>query len=722
MREQHHSPSLLPYLASGNAGAFLKIALLSEDLSMLTSDSFPFLVVAHSDPLTRLIKAEFATDSGSKIRDVFLLVQRDDYRFSANQLAPLTNADIEGFWQKTHRYHHQHRDGHPLITLRQQIDKTGNLVPFQPLFFCGATKVFFHPPCPSCGMPLQQCSDDQLLDSLGLQQYARSLNRYLFCPSCFSSGRAKDFFIRRKGIHDPPLAKDAVKLIQAFGQLVQEKTEGADLPCIACSQNELCFRPGLSPAPPIAPFSFYPFFMLIYEAMSLNGLDFLALTSGASFDELMAHLKRRGEPGRALHIESSKPDRTTPQSFLFGEETRLFLEILYLKLSFLGQIVVELFPDPNSRQPDPLLYVDKIWVKLKDRPGLLPYLWNYELNFIDLMRGPLDFPAHPKMPPAYSLHLLGLIWFAAFLANSRQGISEVHQALERSRDRVLGDDLPIPGNLMVDAAFFPENVFWNPAPFEMTADWHRLWEDVLRIGWSMLQASVQVGSFHTGDELIRQIEQLRTRIKRELFSETAAEKHRDRSAEDEAIQQILSHIAANWRQSSVATRKDELEETLVLPSQVSSEATPTRALELETEGVTETVILAPPKFLENVEPAIDEEIFQETVLLPGRGLKGVVQADGSSPRKAAEELSKAVILGAPTASSDLEETLFPDQPSSSGKKTKEAGGAEEEMAETIILGHSQTGDSAAKKPKPGEEEDDLSATIILTSPKDRDKK
>lgn len=716
VREQDHSPSLLPYLTLGTAGAFLNIALLNQTPSASSGDSFPFLLVADSDPLTRLIKAEFATDAGSKIKDVFLLVQRDEYRLSANQLAPLTNADIASFWQETYRYHRQNRDG-LLITLGQQIDTSGNLVSCQPLFFCSATKVFFHPPCPVCGLPLQQCSDDQLLASVGLQPFSLSLSRYLFCPSCFSTGRGTDFYERRKRGAGLPLVKDCADLIRAFGQGVRSGDGGAGLPCPGCSQHEQCLSADASVPPLIIPFSFYPFFVLLYETMSMNGLDYLALASGASLDELVSRIRNADEVGRALHIESSRQQRGTFQSFLFDGEARWFLEVLYLKLSFLGQIVVDLFPNPDTRQPDPLLYADKIWVKVKDRPGFLPYLWNYELSYIDLRRNPLGLPAHPKMPPAYSLHLLGLIWFAVLLANSRQSVTEVHLAVERSRDRALPEDPTIPASLMTEAAFSPENIFWKPAPPPMTPAWQHLWEEALGMGCSLLQASVEGASSLPRSELVRQIQQLRTRVKRELFSERTAEKRADRSPEDGTILQILSRIEADWRQSGVSDSTDGLAETVVLSSEVDRATLPGTAGR-ELEQVMETVILAPRQSTEQPVPAIDEEIFQETVVLSGKGLLETAQTKTPSSAKTVEALSETVILRGPPAGEHpeeaLAETVIISPPGSS--QTQAPGRGAIPTAESEVLEESE-----AKKPKPAEEEDEMSATIILTPNRDRDR-
>ena len=779
MREQHHSPSLLPYLAPGNAGIGLKIALPCEDPTTLTRYPFPFLLIDDADPLTRLIKAEFVTDAGSRIRDVFLLVQRDAYRFSPNQLTPLTNPDIDGFWQKTYQYHSQNHSAPPVITFQQQIDKKGNLTPFQALFFCTATRAFFHPPCPACGLPLQLCSNDQLLDSLGLQQYALSLKRTLFCPACFSSGRGTDFYAHQKSSSDPPSLKDATDLIRTFGQLVQEGSEQPAFPCPACPQNERCYGSAASGPPPIVPFSFYPFHMLIFEAMSVNGLDFLALVAGASREELQARLQKAGESGRASLVASSRPDHRPLPPLLFHDDARLFLETLYLKLSFLGQIFTELFPDPKGEQPDPLLYVDRIWVRLTDRSALLPYLWNFELGFIDLMRDPLDLPSQLKMPPAYALHLLGVIWFTALLANSRQDVSQVHGAIERTRDRVLlvpklelgnqgtkepgnqqhaaahapgrvlGDDLTVPDDGTVDASFAPENIFWHPTPCDLAEDWLALWKETLGIGWWLFQASLRGGSAGIREEFLRQIEPLRARTKRELFAADAGGQQVAHQAENEAIHGLLSRIATSWREAPIVEASDE--ETVVLSREADFEATLSPDWKSAPPEDSETVMLAPSKTPKKTAAAADEEIFQETVIISAKGLQESLRKEDLPPRKDLEEMSETVILGSPETREGARQPSDAGGESIAGKGIQGMGATEEEvLAETVVLSPSGgqrapsglqphqhregepaptptgiTGDPegpVAKKPKPGEEEDFLSATIILAPSKDGSKK
>ena len=575
---------------------------------------------------------------------MFLLAQRDDYRLYPSQLAPLANSDIEGFWQKTYEYQCQNGSDSPLITLRQQIDKKGSLVQFQPLFFCRATRTFFHPPCPKCGMSLQQCYNDQLLDSLGMQKYTTSLSRYLFCPSCFSSGKETHFYAHRLRASDPPLVKGAADLIRAFEQLVRDKNEGSGLPCAVCRQNEQCFGSGTSPVTTIVPFSFYPFFMLTYEAMSLNGLDFLALVSGASLDEMEARIRESGEVGRVIHHRASKPDYTAHSPFLFKDDARLFLETLYLKLSFLAQIVTELFPEPDNRQPDPLLYVDRIWVRLTDKAGLLPYLWNFELSFIDLVRGPLGVPAHPELPLSYSLHLLGLVWFTSLLANSKQDVSQVHRAVEEARNRVVLDDQSASPDLMMDSAFFPENIFWNPEPSDLTQDWRSLWEEALGIGWSLFRASISGESLWSKDAFTQQIEQLRASVKQELFLRDFAERTEDQYSGDEAIHEILSRISTKWRQFRISKPEETLEETVLLSGEGRYEPAFSPHLEAKREQISETVIMAPSKTTGDMEPVNDEEFFQETVVLSGKGLRQEMPAADLPAKEADRELAETVIL------------------------------------------------------------------------------
>ena len=54
------------------------------------------------------------------------------------------------------------------MILRGQISKKGNFLQYQPLLFCKLKQIYFQILCPDCGLPLQQCYNDALLEKYGL--------------------------------------------------------------------------------------------------------------------------------------------------------------------------------------------------------------------------------------------------------------------------------------------------------------------------------------------------------------------------------------------------------------------------------------------------------------------------------------------------------------------------------------------------------------------------
>ena len=262
----------------------------------LADKSFPFSVVNDSAPVTRLVEASLVTDAGSVIKKVFCLLPRDRYLFKKDELQPVTNIDIDTAWQQTFSFHHSEADGSPKTLFSCQINAKGGLNLLSSLFYCRTKQLFFHPPCPKCGIPLQLCKDDNLLILSGLQPFSNSLKRYLYCNICSSQG-APEFYINELDHTDPSTLKDRWSLIKEFGLVHESKDPVAIFPCPRCPERDTCYGPGCEAHSRVVPFSFYPFYFLIFEAPSLFSMDFPALVSGAPVDELAKHLASRNLSG-----------------------------------------------------------------------------------------------------------------------------------------------------------------------------------------------------------------------------------------------------------------------------------------------------------------------------------------------------------------------------------------------------------------------------------------
>ena len=640
--------SLLPYLDVTYRNFYLKFSLIAQDPSILEKTPFPFLAITDSDPLARLIEAQFLTDAGSEVKKVFLLVQRDQYLLKKDDLSPINNQDIDHSWQEAFSFYSGEKESGSFVILSHQIDERGRLRPLQSLFFCKTTGIFFPPLCPKCGLPLQQCYDDGLLISSGLQPYSTSLKRYLFCPSCVSIN--PDFYVYELESVDPPTLKDRWGLIKGFGLLLESKKQGHPLPCIDCPHHRKCYGPDQLVLSRIVPFSFYPFYLFIFDAMSLNVLDFLSLISGASFEELEAQLKARQELGRISCLKAVQKNGLIKAPFFFERDERYFLEVLYLKLSFLGELIQNIFSGGDVyTHPDLRLSIDRIWVKLTDHGGLLPFFWNFKVRSIDLHRNPIETQSFPKLPASYGLYFLGLVWFYTFLTNKKQSISRVSLSFREGLSQFSSDKNFSFETFLKESCsltFLPVNIFWNPEGKTINKDWQLLWERSLHLGWSLLKSSFQFDPQWSKETFRQELETLREEVKRRLFRAGPIDEGRaypsEIGADNEAIHDILLGILRKWRTEGEMER-EELRETIILSpggAKVEKETLPPPVQATEwKEDIPETVILSPsrptptPSFpkvapsreadkmsvIPKTEKQPEDDVLTETVILgPGK--------------------------------------------------------------------------------------------------------
>jgi hypothetical protein len=711
--------SLLPYLDPLQGKFYLKFSLITQETELLEKTPFPFLVINDTDPLASLIEARFVTDTGSELKRAFIMTQRDQYLLSRDELWPLTNLDIETSWQNAFSSYAGGKHDHSLITLENQISENGRLALLPSLFFCKARQIFFHPPCPKCGLLLHQCEDDGFLISSGLQPYSGSLKRYLFCPSCASSGNV-DFYVYELEHSDPPFLKDRRALLREFSLLHENKGPASQFPCGECPKYKECYGTGKAVLSRIVPFSFYPFYMLVFEAMSLCAPDFLSLISGATFEELESRLKTRGELGRMRCLETMRQDGSIMTPFLYHGSEEFFLEVLYLKLSFLGEVLQSLFSDTDLfKHPDLRLSIDRIWIKIADHGALLPFFWNFTVKYMDISRPSTGSEFHQKLPSPSSLYFLGLIWFYALLANKKQDISMISNSLREAVDSSIS-----PGDFSsknyfkegVSTTFSPENMFWQPDGKTVDASWHSLWGISLGLGWSLLRAGLQQNPQWSKEEFWQQFQNLRAEVAGNLFQkepvalDRTLPSERIHPSEDEAIHDILVRIMNRWH-----SRGEEAEEILKETIVVSPEGLKGEPFPPTEEEEQATIILSPEGLKEKTipSPVREEEVSEETVILFPEGLKEKPVPPPPKEKEVEEAIPETVII------SHQGTEKYP--PSfAQGVKAEDLGPEEKALSPE----EAEKLEAMKKKIKKPEDEDFLAETVILRPKKvqDKDKK
>lgn len=686
-------PSLLPYLEPDGAKFCLRFSWSHQDATVQEKPRFPFLVINESDPLARLIEAQFVTDARSEIKRVFILLQNDEYFLPRDELWPVNNEDIDQWWQRAFSFYSGKPQDGSVVVLSDQVRKDGGLLPFQSLFFCKLKQAFFDPPCTTCGSPLQQCYDDDLLSGLGLQPYSTSLKRYLFCPTCVDLVGKSDFYVFALGSSDPPILKDRRDLIKEFDQLTEDKGRLAQFPCAGCPNHQACYGPDGLAVSSIVPVAFYPFFMLIFDAMSVNAADFLSLISGASFEELEDHLSKKQALGRMHCLKALKRNDLVKPPFFFDREERYFLEVLYLKLSFLGEFVQTISSGLDTYEyPDLALSLDRVWVNLTDQGGLLPFLWNFKVQLIEIGGTAVKRPFLPKLPPSYGLHFLGLVWFYTLLVNKKQGVSQVYAALGKAVERIAArDESTFESHLKneLSRSCSPENIFWDPEGKGVNRNWWLLWEESLALGWSLLEASLSTDSKWSKDEFWKRLVELSEEVRGNLFQPGPITDGRPKAAPDnKAIHDILVKIMEKWRGDFEAEKEiaqqdvseeDELEKTVVISTADREGLDKTVDVpQAEEVDVEETVILSPEDFKQ--EPSPPNEISEtkhddipETVILSPLGRS-------AAALRSSQPLS--------TKDSDLEKRQSPldkapERLEGDKKKTDEP--EEDLLAQTVIL-------------------------------------
>ena len=559
-------PSLLPCLETGNGRFRLNIALLSNEQSALES-SYPFPDLAGSGPFGRIVAGNILTDAGSPIRTVFLLRQPDEYPDLSDHIRPVLNPDIDRFWQEAY---HWYRSGavnssvpNTLFLLAGQKDADDRLLPCRSLFYCLFRETYFHPLCPQCGRALDLCRSDEILQAAGLKPYSRSLKRYLYCPDCVRKADAATYYVFALQVDDPLSLKDRWGLIHDLGNLLVKPDLEDRFPCSTCPEQIACYGPDDLSAGRIVPFAFYPFYLMVFEAATVHAMDFLALLSGAPVSQLVQHVT---DVGRRRALEAASTRLSTSSRFLFNKsDPKHFLEVLFLKLSFLGELTARVLHAGCSLEyPGLPISLNSVWVKLPDQTGLLPRLWNFRSMRFDVGYGRAELPGSSSATGLSGLYQIAMVWFYALLVNKSQDIRQVAELLDRLCRKLLSSTAPISQLLFQEvnpSAFRPENTFWNPADHTVEPQHESFWQQALHLGASLLRAGLDREVPWSRESFDLQFEALRQSVQQTLFSGTQAAESAGASGGDTAILGILENLSNKWRsmmgQTAIASEVEE---------------------------------------------------------------------------------------------------------------------------------------------------------------------
>jgi len=739
MNSNLEKSSLVHYLKPTDAKFYLEIPMTGNRSLDHQRPRFPFVIVSATDPLALTLKATIFSDAGTKIKSVFLLTQKDEYHLIKNEIWPVSNRDIDFAWQHFFTFLNDQNQNDSIIILQDQVGDDGKLLPWSPLFYCQHRQIFFQPPCPQCGSPLDLSRDDNRLTSSGLQPYSTSLKRYLYCPQCLEAHGESEYYVPSLSVSDPDFIKDQHGLIRGFGQLARNVNQHANIPCFECDSLPQCYETDHLSTTRIVSFSFYPFYMIALPAPSIHFLDFLPLLAGADVKELENRILPTEEEGRVKCLKNFEQKISHKTLFFFDKDEKLFLEVLYLKLSLLGELAQIVFSGLNTfKYPDLGLSVGRIWASMAQQSGMLPLYWNFKLNLLGIGVDSAKTPSLSKLPPSYGLYSLGAIWFYVLLVNTKQDVSAIHPEIARVIEHAGLEESGVFECVLKNypsAVFSPENIFWDPDQKSVNQGWETFWTRSLDLGFLLLQHSMSQKSLWSETEFWQRFEALRDTIKEALFSSEASFADTSPVEDDDAIHEILMKITSKWRDDFM-TRAPVPEagaDVFLADEPAVAKADAGLSEDIVTE---ETVILSPEDFkAEEPTVFISAEKLEETVLLK---LEDVEKPGTSAPvSKISKDLPETVILTHVVSDtqkpspkeppeSDIPETVIisSQDPAASqiDSDRKRLAGDDSTETKKQDLSRETKGRRAEKKPTNiKDEDDDLPETVILDPKKPKNK-
>jgi hypothetical protein len=663
--------SLLPYLESGNTGIVLDIHVLRQDNSQEASHAFFFQSAGPPKPFSRLIKGGLKCDGSNRIfQPVFMLIQKDTCFSDTEAFSSQTNTTLDQAWQDTIQFFSQDPG---TFTMTGPDHEPAQM---KPLFYCRFKHRFFHPPCPDCGGELALCKDNHILKDACLDSFHTGLNRYLFCPECYESHSTHFFYTYAGQENDPAGVLDRHGLIKRFSNIKTAVPNG--FPCADCPEHSSCYLTGKNALSRIEFLSFYPFYMLVFNACRMTGTQFLQRLSNGTESATPS------QQSLPLSLNTPALSGHESSSYMFKNDPRFWLEILFLKYAFLKKILTSVEKRLNDQvKPIYNLNMDSIWINTKSDAGMMPFFWDYELQLLDLVTTrPMDL-FQTSITNNRHTNFIAQLCLYIFFVNQEHDAKTVFQSgadlLQSTSEtewtnnaQAIFESHPI---------FKPENIFWHPAPVSMAKTWHDLWIQTILFAGSLIKKkeSLDFSGFIT--PCIRQVDDIQKAVKSELFSknlqtkqgtvmpaaganeqdaprppQTTAETTQDNTQTNQAIAAILKRLKAKWGNEAPPEpdQDEDVMETVVLSSSIvikqpsdippqkitdtaETPIDPSPADQNEFEQMQETMVLSTQV---HPDPAPSEfEDIQETIVM-----NTAPKPHTPKPEKKFDDMEKTVIL------------------------------------------------------------------------------
>jgi len=584
--------SLIPWLTPENSKIYLKFPLRKGNEGHLKEASLPFPIIDSSIPIFRIINARLASTGDELFKNLFLLVENDDYNLSRAELFGITNDKIDLVWESLRNFYYKNKVKYFELNEIEQREET-NI--FRSLFYCKTKNIYFHPLCPSCGHVLEQCDSDEIAKLLRVSPITTSLKRYLYCPDCLASLGISQVFVKNKDQDDPAFVKDCSALICEWSGLIGRNELIEKFPCVACSSAGECYGENRLSSKRLVPFSFFNFHLFAFEAAALHLLDFLPFISGASTAEVIAGLHPMRDAYRIEKLETFFSENRGRNPLFFSNPQRNFYEILYLKLAVIGQLAKKVFPEKATPlHPELCLSLKNIWINTCDYDDLLPFWWSFSIHpagFTLVQTEPKNLKS-PLFPIA--IHNFAVNFFTILLLNKKQDSRTIRNALLEAVEKY-SQEISFKSECSSEngdmQAFAAENLFWNPTSIGLPSDIQQLWNEVMNLGWRLLRSSYQLAPVMTEAEFLSALQSLSGKIRGYLFSGNLfPQDNQSKKPDKERIRQTLMEIRARWQTDASPLEIDQ-QATLILngrpvPEPASEPVKP----EKEPEDLDKTII------------------------------------------------------------------------------------------------------------------------------------